>query len=258
MAHAWAIRGGGGETVLFRAGSRPHSILSMRAAGAFLSGPEAAALSSWVCASSAVGGAERADRAVFGRREASGAAEGACHARQGSGGTDPAVGASVANVARRAAAVLLEGAGLALAAQARARLGRHCAGAARCLLGAASRRVVASVGGRAAVGANERRAGALGAVGACLAWRTCLLAFTLLEGAGCALDADTLAAEGLDGAWAALGLLGAARWREVALVRRRALVGAGEAGCVRIRARRAGQRRRSTLGAIRAGRARIA
>eukprot|EP00964_Phaeocystis_antarctica_P061508 scaffold36779_cov71-Phaeocystis_antarctica.AAC.1 len=97
-----------------------------------------------------------------------------------------------------------------------------------------------------------RRAGTLGAVRARLAGNAPFLAFVGLVRACCAPVARALACDGLDGAGAALGLLGAARWRKASLVGWRALTGAHEVGGDRVRALRARQRRAGALGAVRA------
>eukprot|EP00964_Phaeocystis_antarctica_P072930 scaffold44705_cov70-Phaeocystis_antarctica.AAC.6 len=165
-----------------------------------------------------------------------------------------------------AALTLLEFAESARIARTLAGVGLDGARTARCLLLAARRRVVARVGLRALAGAGEvggvgvrallarqRRAGTLGAVRAGLAGDARLLALALLVRAGRALVAHALAGVGLDGAGAALGLLGAARRREVAHARRRALIVAGEVGGGGVRALLARQRRAGTLGAVRAG-----
>eukprot|EP00964_Phaeocystis_antarctica_P081450 scaffold50958_cov59-Phaeocystis_antarctica.AAC.2 len=104
---------------------------------------------------SAAGCAKRADRAFLGRREASSAAERARHARQGRSGADPAVGACDADVARRAAAILLEGAGLALETCAHVCVGCNRPGAAGYLLRATRRCVKPWVSGHALGGAAE-------------------------------------------------------------------------------------------------------
>eukprot|EP00964_Phaeocystis_antarctica_P103179 scaffold68483_cov65-Phaeocystis_antarctica.AAC.4 len=146
----------------------------------------------------------------------------------------------------------LESAGLALETRAHVCIGCNRTGAARGLLGTARRRRVAEVGLGALVLASQRRAGALGAVGAGLAGNARLFAFTGLVLAGLAPVACAFAHDGLDGAGAALGLLSAARWRKVACGGLRAAAGAGEAGGDGVRARRAWQRRRRALCAVRA------
>eukprot|EP00964_Phaeocystis_antarctica_P076278 scaffold47157_cov68-Phaeocystis_antarctica.AAC.1 len=98
-----------------------------------------------------------------------------------------------------------------------------------------------------------RRAGTLWAVRARLAGDARLLALFGLVRAGCAPVARALACDGLDGAGAALGLLGATRWRKASLVGWRALTGAREVGGDRVRTLRARQRRAGALGAERAG-----
>eukprot|EP00964_Phaeocystis_antarctica_P029195 scaffold16454_cov68-Phaeocystis_antarctica.AAC.2 len=136
---------------------------------------------------------------------------------------------------------------------------------ARRLHGAARWREVARGGLRAPTAAGEvggagvraflarqRRAGTLRAVRARLAGDARLLAFFVLVRAGCAPFARTLACEGLDGAGAALGLIGAARRRKASLVGWRALTGTREVGGDRVRALRARQRRAGARWAVRA------
>eukprot|EP00964_Phaeocystis_antarctica_P026288 scaffold14805_cov68-Phaeocystis_antarctica.AAC.4 len=162
-------------------------------------------------------------------------------------------------------------AGLALETNTHARVECDCAGAAGRLLGAARWRKVARVGIGALVGAGEasgdgvralrarqRRAGTLGAVRARLAGDARLLAFALLVRACRALVARALAGVGLDGAGAALGLLGAARRREVARAGSRALGSGAKVGHVGVCALAARQRCRRALGAVRAWHAHVA
>eukprot|EP00964_Phaeocystis_antarctica_P021813 scaffold12111_cov66-Phaeocystis_antarctica.AAC.3 len=174
---------------------------------------------------------------------------GACLARQRGRRALCAVRAGRARPAHQLARRGLKGASLALETRSRACVGRDRAGAALCLPGATGWRVVALGSRRAfrlscevggvrvrALLARQRCAGALGAVRAGLAGDARLLALIGLVLAGRALETRAHACVGCDRAGAALGLQCAAYWRRVALARRRALVGAGEARSVRRRA----------------------
>eukprot|EP00964_Phaeocystis_antarctica_P079247 scaffold49370_cov69-Phaeocystis_antarctica.AAC.2 len=176
-----------------------------------------------------------------------------------------AVRARLAGDARLLALVGLVLASRTLVARALASDGLDGAGAALGLLSAARWREVACDGLRAAAGAGEaggdgvralrarqRRRRALCAVRARLAGDARLLTLAGLVLTGCTLVARALAGDGLDGAGAALGLLSAARWREVARGGLRAAAGAGEAGGDGVRALRARQRRCRALRAVRA------
>eukprot|EP00964_Phaeocystis_antarctica_P031382 scaffold17764_cov66-Phaeocystis_antarctica.AAC.6 len=103
-----------------------------------------------------------------------------------------------------------------------------------------------------ALSTRQRRASAQGAVRARLASHTRKLPLARLVRAGRALGADACARARRDCTWAALGLLGAARRREVAWVGLVALVGASEVGRAGVRALHARQRRAGTRRAVRA------
>eukprot|EP00964_Phaeocystis_antarctica_P161459 scaffold133377_cov69-Phaeocystis_antarctica.AAC.2 len=203
--------------------------------------------------------------------EVSGDGVGALLAWQRRAGTLGAERAGLAGDALLLALVGLVRACRALVARGHARVGRDRARAARRLPGATGWRVVALDGRRAcriscevggvgvrALLARQRRAGALGAVRAGLAGDAHLLAFALLVRAGRALGARTLAGVGLDGAGAALGLLGAACWREVARFGRCAVGSGAKVGPVGVCALAARQRRRRALRAVRARHAHVA
>eukprot|EP00964_Phaeocystis_antarctica_P123597 scaffold87284_cov67-Phaeocystis_antarctica.AAC.12 len=106
--------------------------------------------------------------------------------------------------------------------------------------------------------ARQRSAGTHWAVRARLAVNTRLPALALLVRAGRALVARALAGVGLDGAGAALGLLGAACWREVARVGSRAVGSGTKVGPVGVQALVARPRRRRALCAVRAWHAHVA
>eukprot|EP00964_Phaeocystis_antarctica_P014508 scaffold7990_cov72-Phaeocystis_antarctica.AAC.2 len=195
----------------------------------------------------------------------------ACLARQRGRRALRAVRAGRARLARQLARRGLEGAGLALGTRAHVGVGRDRAGAARRLPGATGWRVVALGGRRAcliscevggvrerALLARQRGAGALGAERAGLAGDARLLALALLIRAGRALVARALAGVGLDGAGAALGLLGAARRREVARVGSRAVGSGAKVRPVGMCTLAARQRRRGALRAVRARHAHVA
>eukprot|EP00964_Phaeocystis_antarctica_P013588 scaffold7455_cov72-Phaeocystis_antarctica.AAC.2 len=167
-------------------------------------------------------------------------------ARQRRAGARWAVRARLAGNARLLALLGLVCTGCALVARALACVGLNGAGAALGLLDATRRREASLVGRRALSGAGEvggdriralrarqRRAGTLWAVRAGLAGNARLLALVGLVRACRALVAGALLCDGLDGPGSALGLLGTARRREVALVRRRALRCAGAHWAVR-------------------------
>eukprot|EP00964_Phaeocystis_antarctica_P030642 scaffold17321_cov70-Phaeocystis_antarctica.AAC.3 len=211
--------------------------------------------------------------ALTGASEAGGGGVCALRARQHRTGTLGAEEAGLAGNARLLALAGLVRACRALVAGALLRDGLDGARAAVGLLGAARRRGVARVGLGAlvlaaqvcclrirALLARQRRAGARWAVRAGLAGSAPFLALVGLVRACRAPVARTLACDGLDGARATLGLLGAARRRKVALARRCALVSAGEVGGVGVRALLARQRRagaRRAIGAGLAGNARL-
>eukprot|EP00964_Phaeocystis_antarctica_P053933 scaffold31688_cov73-Phaeocystis_antarctica.AAC.2 len=165
----------------------------------------------------------------------------------------------------------LEGAGLALETRAHACVWRNRAGAALGLLRAARWREVAHGGLRAPTAAGEvggagvraflarqRRARARWAVRARLAGDARLLALFGLVRACRAPVARALACDGLDGAGATLGLLGAARRCIVARTSRRALISAAQVSGARVRPLAARQWRRRALRAVRARHAHVA
>eukprot|EP00964_Phaeocystis_antarctica_P007754 scaffold4174_cov66-Phaeocystis_antarctica.AAC.2 len=192
-------------------------------------------------------------RALTGDREVGGDRVRTLRARQRRAGALGAERAGLAGNARLLALAGLVRACRALVAGALLCDGLDIAGAALGLLGAACRRGVAR-GGLVAL----RRAGARWAVRAGLAGDAPFLALIGLVRACCAFVARTLACDGLDGARATLGLLGAASRCIVALTSHRALVSAAEVGPIRVRAFAARQWRRRAFRAVRARHAHMA
>eukprot|EP00964_Phaeocystis_antarctica_P004983 scaffold2716_cov64-Phaeocystis_antarctica.AAC.8 len=160
-----------------------------------------------------------------------------------------------APVARGHARVWRDRAGAALTRLRRARTASRSRRALQAVVGARHREVelqhrLVLVGAGLA---RQRGRCALRAVRAGRARPAHQLARRGLEGAGLALDTRAHACVGCDRAGAALGLLGAARWRVVAQPGRCALLDDREAGGGRVRALRARQCRTGTRWAERAG-----
>eukprot|EP00964_Phaeocystis_antarctica_P013419 scaffold7352_cov55-Phaeocystis_antarctica.AAC.3 len=198
--------------------------------------------------------------ALIGTGEAGGAGMRALLARQRRAGAHWAVRPLLTRLALRLLLLVLERAFSARRAETHARLSCDRAGAAGPRCGATRGRVEARLGrvalrGAAEIGkirvrallARQWRAGAKRAEVTGLAGEARLLALAGLVRAGRALVARSLPRDELNGAGAAGRLLGAACRCEVALVRRRALVGAGEVCLVGVRPPATRQRRRRTL-----------